>query len=92
MGDPGHTTPGLFSHAAGIIGDDVRDVYTNPPGWCDVPSQWGYHNGIFLLGEINVSNSQNAWCEVEHQGWIGTHIHHPSFEGHCSIVDFDFKA
>ena len=82
-----YTTPGLLPHTASVIWNDVRVISVDSSGWSNVSLEWRH-----LPDEIDVSDSWDTQCKVEHQSRIGAHIHHESFEGCGSIVNFDFEA
>ena len=92
MSEVSYTSPGFLPYTAGVVWNDVGVVNVNLPGWSDVSLEWRHLDSVLFPGEVDVCNSLNTWCEVEHQGWVRTYVHHPSFESSCSIVDFNFEA
>ena len=85
-------TLGFLPHTASVIWNDIGVVSIDSLGWSNVSPEWRHLDGILLLGEINISDSWDTRCKVEHQSRIGAHIYHVSFEGCDNIVDFNLEA
>ena len=67
MSGTSYTGPGFLPHTAGVIWNDIGVGGIDFLGWSNVSLEWRHSDGVLLLGEIDVCNSLDTWCKVEHQ-------------------------